>query len=104
MALNATIVWLERSAILAAAPREHGLELCNESPTHLSPAQCVLIAESVEAIESARSAGLVCLAVGRDAESFRAAGARMVYPDAGQLIANLDDALTIASPGSAHLT
>jgi tRNA(Arg) A34 adenosine deaminase TadA len=104
MALDAAIVRLRQSGDLAAALRHRSLELPAERPRHLSPAQCVLITDSLDAVESARSAGLVCLAVGASVDAFRAAGARAVYADPDDLIAHLDDALNLASPGSAHLT
>jgi tRNA(adenine34) deaminase len=64
----------------------------------------VLITDSVDAVESARSAGLVCLAIARDPDAFRAVGARAVYCNAAEFIASLDEALSLASPGAAHLT
>jgi tRNA(adenine34) deaminase len=81
-----------------------GLELLRDVPRHLSPAQCVLITDSLDAVESSRSAGLVCLAIGADADRFRAAGARAVYRNPDELIDRLDDALRLASPGAVPLT
>jgi tRNA(adenine34) deaminase len=104
MALDAAIVQLEHADELAAALRGRGLDVARDRPADLSPAQCVLITSSLDAVESARSAGLVCLAMATDTDAFRAAGARAVYRDAASLIAQLDDALNLASPGPAHLT
>jgi tRNA(adenine34) deaminase len=104
MALDAVILRLERADELAAALRGRGLIVCEELPNHLAPPQCVLITNSLDAVESARSAGLVCLAIAAEHDDFRAAGARGVYRDHADAIANLDDALRLASPGAAHLT
>src|SRR5688572_4570956 len=104
MALDAAIVEVSGADRLADALRSKGLELIREVPRHLSPAQCVLIADSVHAVESSRSSGLVCLAIGADTDDLRAAGARAVYRSPDDLMDRLDDALRIASPGSAKLT
>jgi len=104
MALNAAIVRLKDADAVVAALRGRGLDVGSDRPAHLSPAQCVLIADSIDAVESSRSGGLVCIAISADCDAFRAAGARAVYRDASDLIDAFDDALKIASPGSAHLT
>jgi hypothetical protein len=73
----------------------------------LSPAQCAVIAESRAYAEAARRAGVVCLALlsgDGSTDQLRSAGARAVYRDAAELVDRLDAALTLASPGSAHLT
>ena len=104
MALDAAILGISGADRLLDALRSRRLELHRDVPRHLSPAQCVLITDSLDAVESSRSAGLVCLAIAADADRFRAAGARAVYPAADELMHRLDDALRLASPGAARLT
>src|SRR5688500_7728026 len=104
MALDAAMVRLERGDEVAAVIRARGLDVSRERPAHLSPAQCVLITDAIDAVESARSAGLVCLAISGKTEAFRAAGARAVYRDPADFVARSEDALKLASPGAAHLT
>ena len=104
MALDGVIVDISGGYALCRALCNRGLGMHSSVPKHLSPAQCVLITNSVEAVESSRSVGLVCLAVGSVVERFRAAGARAVYRGPEELLEHLDDALRLASPGSAHLT
>jgi tRNA(adenine34) deaminase len=106
MALDAAILrlggrWADE---LTAALREHGLHVAADRPAHLSPAQCALITDAIDAVEAARATGLVCIAIASDAEQCRAAGARAVYCNVAELMANLDEALQLASPGAAHLT
>jgi tRNA(adenine34) deaminase len=104
MALDAAIVEVSEANRLTDVLRRRGLELIREVPRHLSPAQCVLITDSADAVESSRSSGLVCLAIGADTDRLRTAGARAVYRSPDDLMNRLDDALHIASPGSAKLT
>jgi tRNA(adenine34) deaminase len=104
MALNAAIVRLAAAHDLHAPLRERGIEVYGELPDQLSPGQCVLITDSVDAIEAARAKGLICLAIGPADHALRSAGARVVHRDLDDFLAHLDDALTAASPGSAMLT
>jgi tRNA(adenine34) deaminase len=104
MALDAAIVTVSGADQLANALRARRLELIREVPGHLSPAQCVLITDSLDAVESSRSAGVVCLAVADDVERFRAAGARAVYRNPDELLNRLEEAMRLASPGEARLT
>ena len=74
----------------------------------LSPAQCAMIGDTPFDALSAKRAGVVTLGLlsGRlhTLAQLKAAGARRVYRDPAHLLAELDDALRVASPGSAHLT
>ena len=74
----------------------------------LSPAQCAMIGDTPFDAISARRAGVVTLGLlsGRlhALSLLKAAGARRVYRDPAELYAQLDDALRVASPGSAQLT
>lgn len=73
----------------------------------MTPAQCVMVGDTIYDAESARKAGVVCLGLlcgGNSQEALLGAGARRNYRDPADLLAHLDDALAIASPGSAHLT
>jgi HAD superfamily hydrolase (TIGR01509 family) len=73
----------------------------------VSPAQCVMLGDTPYDAESAKHAGVVCLGLtcgGHEAQTLLRAGARAVYRDAADLLARLDEALHLASPGSAHLT
>ena len=72
----------------------------------LSPAQCAMVGDTRYDAQASRAAGVVCLGLlsGRNSEAaMRAAGARTVYRDIGSLQRHLDDAITLASPGSAHV-
>src|SRR5687767_9483498 len=105
MALDAAIVRVAQHEALVGALRQRGLHVYHDGvPSPLSPAQCVLLTDSLDADESARGAGLVCLAISNRHHEFRSAGARAVYKSTDQLLACLDDALELASPGPAHLT
>ena len=74
----------------------------------LSPAQCAMIGDTPFDALSAKRAGVVTLGLrsGRlhTLAQLKAAGARRVYRDPAHLHAELDGALRVASPGSAHLT
>ncbi len=73
----------------------------------VSPAQCAMVGDTPYDAESAKHAGVVCLGLtcgGRSAGDLLEAGARAVWKDAADLLAHLDDALRVASPGSAYLT
>ena len=57
--------------------------------------------------ESCKKAGVVLLGLrsgGHSTQTLRSGGARAVWEDPADLLAHLDDALSIASPGPAHLT
>jgi HAD superfamily hydrolase (TIGR01509 family) len=73
----------------------------------LSPAECVMLGDTPYDADAARDAGAVCLGVTcdgmNDAATLRATGMRKVYRDPADINANLDEALRIASPGSAVL-
>jgi len=74
----------------------------------LSPAQCLMIGDTPYDAETSRDAGAVCFGVTcggmNNAEALRASGMRKVYRDPADVAAHLDEALQIASPGTAILT
>lgn len=73
----------------------------------MTPAQCAMIGDTPYDAQSAKHAGVVCLGLtcgGFSEHMLRKAGARAVWKDPADLLSHLDDALHIASPGSAHLT
>ncbi len=73
----------------------------------LSPAQCVMIGDTQWDAHSAKHAGVVCLGLrcgGNSVETLMQAGARRVYSDLADVLTHFDEALSIASPGAAHLT
>jgi HAD superfamily hydrolase (TIGR01509 family) len=74
----------------------------------LSPAQCAMVGDTPFDAISARRAGVVTLGLlsGRlhALSLLKSAGARRVYRDPAELYAKLDDALRVASPGSAQNT
>jgi HAD superfamily hydrolase (TIGR01509 family) len=78
------------------------------SKLKLSPAQCVMVGDTPYDADAARDAGAVCFGVtcggANDEKILRAAGMRKVYRDPAEIAAHLDDAVRIASPGSADLT
>src|SRR5690242_5365527 len=104
MALDAAIVRLRDPDRVREALQKRGLEFLTVTlPGRLAPGQCVIITDSVEEFRKFQFC-VTCLAVSPEVEHFRAAGARAVYRDVDDLIARLDDALQLASPGSARLT
>lgn len=73
----------------------------------VSPAQCAMLGDTPYDAEACRGAGVVCLAVqsgGNSTATLLGAGARAVWDDTAALVRQLDQALTAASPGGAHLT
>ena len=73
----------------------------------LSPAECAMLGDTPFDAESAKHAGVVCLGVtcgGNDVERLMSAGARRVYRDPADVLAHLDEALYVSSPGPARLT
>jgi HAD superfamily hydrolase (TIGR01509 family) len=73
----------------------------------MSPAQCAMVGDTPHDAEAAKNAGVVCLGVtcgGRTPAELLRAGARATWRDPADVLAHLDDALTTASPGPAHLT
>lgn len=74
----------------------------------VSPAQCMMLGDTPYDAESSRGGGVVMMGVTcgglNDQHTLRAAGARAVYHDPADLLAHLDEALQLASPGPAHLT
>ncbi len=74
----------------------------------VSPAECLMIGDTPYDAQTARDAGVVCdgLTCGKmnDAARLRASGMRMVFDDPAHLLAQLDDVLRNASPGSSLLT
>jgi HAD superfamily hydrolase (TIGR01509 family) len=73
----------------------------------LSPAQCAMVGDTPYDADTARDAGVVCLGVTcggmNDQKTLRATGMRKVYRDPADIAEHLDEALRIASPGSAVL-
>ena len=69
----------------------------------LSPAQCAMVGDTPYDALSAKRAGVVTLGVlsggMHDERQLRAAGARRVWRDPAHLLAELDEALAVASPG-----
>jgi HAD superfamily hydrolase (TIGR01509 family) len=73
----------------------------------MTPAQCAMVGDTPYDAQSAKHAGVVCLGLtcgGRSEKDLRRAGARNVWRDPANLLAHLDQAMKIASPGTAHLT
>jgi HAD superfamily hydrolase (TIGR01509 family) len=74
----------------------------------LSPAQCAMVGDTPFDADAARHAGVVTLGIGsggtHDEAQLVSAGARRVWRDVGHLLADLDEALRVASPGAARLT
>jgi HAD superfamily hydrolase (TIGR01509 family) len=74
----------------------------------LSPAQCLLVGDTPYDADTARDAGAACFGLTcggmNDERTLRAAGMRKVYRDPADINAHLDEAIRIASPGSAILT
>jgi HAD superfamily hydrolase (TIGR01509 family) len=74
----------------------------------LSPAQCAMVGDTPHDAEAAKRAGVITLGVlcgGYTSErALRGAGARRVWRDPAHLLAELDTALRVASPGAAHFT
>jgi tRNA(adenine34) deaminase len=74
----------------------------------VSPAQCMVVGGTPYDADTARDAGTVCFGVTcggmNDANTLRAAGMRKVYREPADLKAHLEEAVQIASPGSAGLT
>jgi HAD superfamily hydrolase (TIGR01509 family) len=69
----------------------------------LSPAQCAMVGDTPFDALSAKRAGVITLGVlsgaMHDERQLRAAGARRVWRDPAHLLAELDEALDVASPG-----
>ncbi len=75
--------------------------------TGLSPAQCAMVGDTPYDATSAAAAGVVTLGVtcgGNPPEVLRTGGVRRVYNDPADLLAQLDEAVAVASPTAAHLT
>ncbi|MEP7175725.1 MAG: HAD-IA family hydrolase [Gemmatimonadales bacterium] len=72
----------------------------------LGPAQCAMVGDTTYDAEACRRSGVVFLGVesgGTGAEHLLGAGGRAVWRDPAHLLAELDRALEIASPGPARL-
>jgi HAD superfamily hydrolase (TIGR01509 family) len=73
----------------------------------MSPAQCAMIGDTPHDAEAAKNAGVVLLGVtcgGHDARDLLQSGARATFRDPQDILAHLDAALRVASPGTAHFT
>ncbi len=74
---------------------------------HLSPPECAMVGDTPYDADTARDAGAICLGVTcggmNDKATLHASGMRAVYRDPADIVAHLDDALRIASPGAAVL-
>lgn len=73
----------------------------------VSPAQCAMLGDTPYDAEACKHAGVVCLGVtcgGRDAATLMKSGMRRVYRGPAEVLACLDDALKLASPGELHLS
>jgi HAD superfamily hydrolase (TIGR01509 family) len=71
----------------------------------LTAAQCAMVGDTPWDAQAAHSAGVVMLGLstGKNSAALRRAGARRVYREPADLLSHLDEALRIASPGSAQL-
>jgi len=73
----------------------------------LSPTECAMVGDTPYDADAARDAGAVCLGVTcggmNDQQKLRATGMRKVYRDPADIAAHLEEALRVASPGSALL-
>lgn len=77
------------------------------SKLHMSPAQCALIGDTSFDMQAAKFAGVVGVGVLTGFQSRQRllrSGARTVYKDAAELLAQLDAALQAASPSTIRLT
>lgn len=73
----------------------------------LSPAQCAMVGDTIYDAQACIGAGVVCLDVATGPVTARdlcAAGARGVRRNVAELLDQLDEALTLASPGPVPLT
>jgi HAD superfamily hydrolase (TIGR01509 family) len=73
----------------------------------LSPAQCAYVGDTPYDAQAARAAGVVALGLltgGYTEAALLAAGTRHVWRDPAALLADIDLALHVASPGPGHLT
>lgn len=73
----------------------------------MTPAQCAMLGDTQWDAQSCKHAGVVCLGVtcgGRPKPELFKAGARQVWRDPADVLDHLDEALALASPGSAHFT
>ena len=74
----------------------------------VGPAECAMVGDTPHDAESAKRAGVVTLGVlcggVNDARTLVSAGARRVYDGPADLLAELDDALQVASPARVRLT
>src|SRR5262249_23373969 len=71
----------------------------------LFAAQCAMVGDTPYDGQACRQAGVACLAVlcgGNSAGPLRRAGACGVWQDPADLLAHLDEALHVTSPGPAH--
>jgi HAD superfamily hydrolase (TIGR01509 family) len=73
----------------------------------MSPAQTVMVGDTPYDSQTARDAGSICLGVScggmNDSATLRASGMRRVYRDPADMLSQIDQMLTLASPGSAVL-
>jgi HAD superfamily hydrolase (TIGR01509 family) len=111
---SARVDWTDRFDVIATGddareskPAPAILEVAIKK-LKLSPAQCVMIGDTPYDADAARDAGTVCFGVTcggmNDEKTLRATGMRKVYRDPADINAHLDEAIRIASPGSAILT
>jgi HAD superfamily hydrolase (TIGR01509 family) len=73
----------------------------------MSPAQCAMLGDTPHDAEAAKHAGVVLLGVtcgGHDSRELMQSGARATFRDPADVLARLDDALRVASPGKVHFT
>lgn len=73
----------------------------------LAPTQCAMVGDTRFDAIAARRAGVTCLAVcsgGKPAAELLGGGARGVWRDCADLLNDLDEALTVASPARGRLT
>jgi HAD superfamily hydrolase (TIGR01509 family) len=73
----------------------------------VSPAECAMLGDTPYDAWSARDAGVICFGLtcgGHDEKTLRGSGCRAVWRDPAEVLAKLDEALRMASPGSVRLT
>jgi HAD superfamily hydrolase (TIGR01509 family) len=73
----------------------------------MTPAQTAMLGDTPYDGQACRGAGVVCLGLtcgGNRPDHLLSAGARAVWTDPADLLAHLDEALSVASPGPHHLT
>jgi HAD superfamily hydrolase (TIGR01509 family) len=115
LALSETISGLAISKLVDEITNADDIETSKPAPDlvtaavkklGMTPAQCAMLGDTPWDAQACKHGGVVCLGLtcgGRPAADLLKAGARAVWRDPADVLAHLDDALRIASPGSARL-